>query len=43
MTMLEIVGKQVEFDEEGFLKNPDDWTREQVNHLLCGVLPRKVV
>ncbi|RMG90096.1 MAG: TusE/DsrC/DsvC family sulfur relay protein [Chloroflexi bacterium] len=28
MTTLEIVGKQVEFDEEGFLKNPDDWTRE---------------
>jgi len=28
MPAREIAGKTVEFDEEGFMVNPDDWTRE---------------
>lgn len=28
MTTKEIAGKLVEFDEEGFMVNPNDWTRE---------------
>jgi tRNA 2-thiouridine synthesizing protein E len=28
MSTREIAGKTVEFDEEGFLANPDDWTKD---------------
>ncbi len=28
MSIRELAGKTVEFDEEGFMANPDDWTRE---------------
>jgi len=28
MSVREIAGKTVEFDEEGFMVNPDDWTKE---------------
>lgn len=28
MSFREIAGKTVEFDEEGFMVNPEDWTRQ---------------
>lgn len=28
MSTREIAGKEIEFDEEGFMVNPDDWTEE---------------
>ena len=28
MSTREIAGKTVEFDEEGFMVNPDDWTKD---------------
>ena len=28
MATREITGKQVEFDDEGFMANPDEWTKE---------------
>jgi tRNA 2-thiouridine synthesizing protein E len=33
MTTREIAGKTVEFDEEGFLADPEDWTREMAEVL----------
>lgn len=28
MTTREVAGKEIEFDEEGFMTNPDDWDKE---------------
>ena len=28
MSTREIAGKEIEFDEEGFMVNPNDWTKE---------------
>jgi len=28
MTTREIAGKEIEFDEEGFMANPDDWDKD---------------
>ena len=28
MTVREVVGKEIEFDEEGFMVNPDDWSKD---------------
>ncbi len=28
MTMREVAGKEIDFDEEGFMTNPDDWDKE---------------
>ena len=33
MSTREIAGKTVEFDEEGFLANPDDWTEAMAEAL----------
>ena len=33
MTTREIAGKSVEVDKEGFLANPNDWTREMAESL----------
>lgn len=28
MTVREVAGKEIEFDEEGFMSNPDDWDKD---------------
>jgi tRNA 2-thiouridine synthesizing protein E len=28
MTVREVVGKEIEFDEEGFMVNPDEWSKD---------------
>lgn len=32
MSIVEINGKQVELDEDGFLENPDDWNNDMVTY-----------
>ena len=33
MSVVQVKGKDVELDEDGFLVNPDDWNNDMVEYL----------